>query len=160
MSNEGNPVSLFHLHLIVFLSSVFLSTLHPEVGLRTICSVGRKQGSLPWKISLTVYVYIRHLRYPITGWSAFHSKLFAHRPPLRPIVLGISQTRIRLASPVSRLVRPIRPGCRSVSRTYSGSRCVEIFSEYSECCLSVVLPPSISSTLNPPEFYPGHGHQM
>ena len=32
-------------------------------------------------------------------------------------------------------------------------------SEYSEYCLLVVLPPSISSALNPPEFYPGHGHQ-
>ena len=33
MSYEGNPVSLFRLHLVVFLLSVFLGTLHPEVSL-------------------------------------------------------------------------------------------------------------------------------
>ena len=33
-------------------------------------------------------------------------------------------------------------------------------SEYSESCLLVVLPPSISSVLKPPELYSGHGHQM
>ena len=33
-------------------------------------------------------------------------------------------------------------------------------SEYSEYCLVVVLPLSISSSLDPPEFNPGHGHQI
>ena len=36
MSYEGKPVSLFRLHLVVFLSFVFLSTLPPEVGLRSL----------------------------------------------------------------------------------------------------------------------------
>ena len=42
---------------------------------------------------------------------------------------------------------------------YSRSCCVDKKSEYSEYCLVVVLPWSISSSLDPPEFNPGHGHQ-
>ena len=186
---ERNTVSLSHLHLVVYLLSVFwvLHIRRPVcVALRsvtterrTIWSVGRKQGTLPWAIQPVIPVSIRLFRYPIAGWLTPRSAsavrwLFCPLTdwvridaifmcPPRPVVLGVPQTRIRLASPVSSTPSDLGGffrWCRSVSWSYSGSRCVKKKSEYSEYCLLVVLLPSISSALNPPEFYPGHGHQM
>ena len=46
---------------------------------RTICSIGRKQGPLPWDIPPAVSLSIRLLRYPISGWPMPRSAFVARR---------------------------------------------------------------------------------
>ena len=66
---------------------------------------------------------------------------------------------------VSRLIHPIRSewtpakGGLYLDRTLVLVVLTKI-SEYSEYCLVVVLLLSIFSSLDPPEFNPGHGHQI
>ena len=84
---------------------------------RTVRPLGRKQGTLPWDIPPTISVYNWLFGYPIDGWPTSRS-MFAARwlfcplsewvridpiiicPP-RPVVLCVTQTRVRFASPVS-----------------------------------------------------------
>ena len=80
----------------------------------TIRSVGRKDGTLPWAIPLTVSVYTCLFRYTIDGWSTPRSTFAARRLfcPLcecliiivcipRPVVLCVTQSRVWFASPIS-----------------------------------------------------------
>ena len=46
---------------------------------RTICSVGRRQGLLPWDIPPAVSMSIRLFMYPIAGWPIPRSAFVARR---------------------------------------------------------------------------------
>ena len=82
---------------------------------RTIRPVGRKQGTLPWDIPPTVSVDNHLFRYTIDGWPTSRSTFAARRLfcPLceypiivcipRPVVLCVTQTRVRFASDLSGL---------------------------------------------------------
>ena len=102
--------------------------------------VGRKQGTLPWDIPPTVFVYNCLFRCTIDGWPTSRSTFAARRlfcslsewvridpilicPP-RPVVLRVTQTRVRFAFPVSTTPSdlsglPLREVCILIVLSYS-----------------------------------------
>ena len=85
---SGNPVPLSHLHLVVVWKTPRILYLRRPICMalrnvttrrRTIRPLGRKQGTLPWDISLTVSVCNRLFRYPIEGWPTSRSTFVARR---------------------------------------------------------------------------------